>query len=171
MKNLDKKVFISDFFKKYCPNPKKGLDLDFFYLISSLTPMINVDILIKNANNETLLTWREDDYYGPGWHIPGGIIRFKEQMSSRIRKVAKSELGMRIDFNPKPIYIREVFNKKRDIRGHFISFLFLCNPLTSPIDKLKYSEDKKIQNGMWKWHKKSPKNLIKVHDEYKRFID
>lgn len=41
--------------------------------------MVNVDLLIKNvSSNETLLTWREDEYYGPGWHVPGGIVRFKE---------------------------------------------------------------------------------------------
>ena len=60
------------------PDSRAGLPDDIFYLVSRLTPMINVDLLIVNERNEKLLTWREDQFYGPGWHIPGGIIRFKE---------------------------------------------------------------------------------------------
>ena len=64
------------------PDSKLGLPDDIFYLVSRLTPMINVDLLIVNEQNEKLLTWREDQFYGPGWHIPGGIIRFKEDRKS-----------------------------------------------------------------------------------------
>jgi len=65
-------------------DPRQGLPEELFLFVSELTPMINVDLLIKNDRNETLLTWRADNFYGPGWHIPGGIIRFKESASSRI---------------------------------------------------------------------------------------
>ena len=42
-----------------------GLPDEIFYLVSRLTPLINVDLLIVNKNNEKLLTWREDKFYGP----------------------------------------------------------------------------------------------------------
>ena len=53
-----------------------------------LTPLVNVDLLIKDSGR-TLLTWRDDEFYGPGWHIPGGILGFKERALDRLAKVAE----------------------------------------------------------------------------------
>ena len=74
--------------KEIISDPRDGLPEEIFYIASSITPMLNVDILIKNKNKQTLLIWRDDKYYGPGWHIPGGIIRFKETFFSLVHKVS-----------------------------------------------------------------------------------
>ncbi|MEO1944761.1 MAG: NUDIX domain-containing protein, partial [Candidatus Thioglobus sp.] len=65
-------------------NPNSGLPEEVFLFTSRITPIVNVDLIIRNNNNETLLTWRGGDYYSPGWHIPGGIVRYKESMHERI---------------------------------------------------------------------------------------
>ena len=54
-----------------------------FELVSTLTPMINVDLLIKNEMGQTLFSWRDDIHSGKGWHLPGGIIRLKETLEER----------------------------------------------------------------------------------------
>ena len=97
-------------------NPTKGLPEDVFLLISQLTPMVNVELLINDKKKGTLLTWRDDDFYGPGWHLPGGIIRFKEEVLTRINKVAKSELGATVMLENSPIEVYEIMNNERDIR-------------------------------------------------------
>ena len=66
------------FLEKEVPNPSAGLPDELFYYISKTTPLVNVDLLIKDENGRILLAWREDPIAGIGWHIPGGIIRFKE---------------------------------------------------------------------------------------------
>ena len=46
-------INISDaikYLKKEVPNPTKGLPEDLFYYISSTTPIINVDLLLKDKN-------------------------------------------------------------------------------------------------------------------------
>jgi len=151
-------------------NPSKGLPEDIFLFVSRITPNINVDLLIKNKKKQTLLTWRDDSYYGPGWHIPGGIIRFKETIANRIKAVAKNELGARVKFKKEPLAVNEVIIPKRKNRGHFISLLYEC-ALTSPPDKnLKY--EKGIPKpGQWAWHSKCPKNIILVHKMYRKFIN
>ncbi len=73
--------------------------------------MINVDLLIKNKQGQTLLTWRQDRFYGPAWHIPGGIIRFKESIEDRIAKVAETELGCQVRFSAEPVNVRSMINK------------------------------------------------------------
>ena len=42
------------------------------------------------------MTWRDDKYSGKGWHLPGGIIRFREKINQRIANVGKTELNIKI---------------------------------------------------------------------------
>ena len=72
---------------------REGLPKEVFLFISKLTPIVNVDLLIQDERKRTLLTWRDDGFYAPGWHIPGGIIRFKESTATRIQAVGRQELG------------------------------------------------------------------------------
>ena len=75
-----------------------GLPDEVFYYISRTTPLVNVDLLIKDENGRTLLSWRNDRYAGKGWHVPGGIVRFKETLETRVQKVAEIEVGVNISF-------------------------------------------------------------------------
>ena len=131
--------------------------------------MVNVDLLIKNSQSETLLAWRDDAYYGPGWHVPGGIVRFKETVASRIAAVAASELGARVSFGKDPVAVNELMASGRDTRGHFISLLYECT-LTSSLDPDRESKSEMVKNGEWTWHKSCPENLISVHRVYRQFI-
>lgn len=149
---------------------RQGLPLEIFHLVSSLTPMINVDLLIRNERGQTLLTWRSDEFYGPGWHVPGGIIRFKESAAQRIAAVATGELGCSVEAASAPLLMREITHPHRDIRGHFISLLYACI-LTSPPDAaLKFCSGMP-KNGEWMWHDRSPQDLIPVHEAYRLWID
>lgn len=151
-------------------NAKDGLPMDVFYFVSQLTPLINVDLLVKNKSGQVLLTWRDDRFYGPAWHIPGGIIRFKEKIEDRIEKVAQLELGASVRFAPEPIHIRGLINSERDVRGHFISLLFLCE-LTSDLPQERACITNDPKPGEWAWHNGAPQNLLKVHEAFRRYID
>ena len=150
-------------------NAREGLPKDVFLLVSQLTPLVNVELLIKDEEKGTLLTWRHDDFYGPAWHLPGGIVRFKELASTRIKKVAKSELGVTISFDSEPIEVNEIMNKNRDIRGHFFSLLYSCK-LTSPLNKNSAFKEENPINGYWRWFKVCPDNLISQHETYRQKI-
>ena len=91
--------------------------------ISSRTPLINVDLLVVNEYGEVLLSWRDDEYCGTGWHIPGGIIRHGETMKERLEITAKTELGFIPMFEDAPCKITEIF-QKQEFRDHFISHMF-----------------------------------------------
>ena len=47
-------------------DPSQGLPEEIFQFVSSIVPMINVDLLIKNEKGQTLLIWREDEFFPPG---------------------------------------------------------------------------------------------------------
>ena len=67
-----------------------GIGKNLFESISRLTPAVSVELIIKSQDQKSnLLTWRDDELYGPGWHVPGGVVRFKETLSARVDKVLK----------------------------------------------------------------------------------
>lgn len=158
-----------DLLESFIKNPTEGLPEEIFLWVSRVTPMINVDLLIKNDKNETLLTWREDVYHGSGWHIPGGIIRYKETISDRIMAVAESELGAKVEFEDELLAINQVIQPFRRVRGHFISLLYRCKLLTMPTEKLNIEITGKIPLA-WAWHAECPQEIISAHEMYREFI-
>lgn len=156
------------FLDKQILNPSLGLPEEVFFFISRLTPLVNVDLLIKEENGRTLLAWRDDQFTGKGWYVPGGIIRFKETMKERLEKVAETEIGAKVEFEPNPIAVNEII-LKRETRGHFISFLFKGCLQSSFIPKNKGL--KETDAGYLKWHKSCPDNLLKTHKIYEAYIN
>jgi colanic acid biosynthesis protein WcaH len=151
------------------PNPSMGLPDELFYYVSRITPLVNVDLLIKDENGRTLLSWRNDQYAGTGWHVPGGIIRFRETLETRIEKVAETELGMStISFEPAPVALNQVITHDRDIRGHFISLLYRC--FVSSTFAPKNEGVAMGDRGYVMWHDHCPDNLLKFHEIYRKHI-
>ncbi len=151
-------------------DPRRGLPEDLFLFASRITPMVNVDLLIKDVEGQTLLTWRDDGYWKPGWHIPGGIVRYQEPIAERIRAVAWMELGARVAFEAVPLAIKEIIDRERRVRGHFISFLYQCSLTAGPDIGLQYRSGEPLPN-QWTWHATCPKNIIPVHEIYREYIE
>jgi colanic acid biosynthesis protein WcaH len=151
------------------PNPSEGLPNEVFYYVSRTTPLINVDLLIKDERGRTLLAWRDDPFCGSGWHIPGGIIRHKETIETRLQKVALHELGQSVDYDSQPIKMTEMIQHHMVDRSHFISLLFSCRL----IDGFEPSNQglSPTSPGYLKWHDRCPDDLIACHQvHYKDFI-
>ena len=149
--------------------PESGLPEAMFLLVSRVTPLVNVDLLIQDDQHGTVLTWRSDRFYGPGWHVLGGIVRYKETMSERIHQVARTELGASIEFERAPLLISEsILRDKRD-RAHFISFLYRCR-LTSALDATRKFSTHTPVSGHWCWHHRCPDNLISEQCGYATFL-
>jgi len=150
-------------------DPCAGLPDEVFRFASGITPLINVDLLIKDADGRTLLTWRDDGFGKPGWHIPGGIIRFKEPISARIREVARTELGAEVEFESSPLALHEIIHPERRVRGHFISLLYRCSLTSPPDEQLRYGSGA-VRPNQWKWHAACPDDMIAVHRIYGKYF-
>jgi len=150
-------------------DPCQGLPEDLFLFISRIIPMVNVDLLIQNPAGQSLLTWRDDGYEAPGWHLPGGILRFKEPIARRIQAVAATELGARVRFDQGPLAVNEIRHPTRKVRGHFISLLYRC-VLESPPEPGLQSTGSHPLPGQWAWHCGCPAELLAVHDIYRPYL-
>ena len=148
-----------------------GIGKYLFESISRLTPAVSVELIIKSRDQRSsLLTWRDDELYGPGWHVPGGVVRFKEKLTSRVQKVLKNEIGVSASKIEGPIGFHEIFNKKRDKRGHFICFVYKVILIEDPPFRTK-AQDGVITRGSWRWFTKCPDNLIENQHSLVKYID
>jgi len=158
-----------DYINNYIKNPCLGLPEQLFTLVSRLTPLVNVDLLIKDENKRILLSWRDDKYSGVGWHIPGGIVRFMEKLETRIKEVSKIEIKTEVKYNLIPLKVQEsIFYRDNFIRSHFIAFLYRCS-LSNKV-KLNNKGLKEGDVGYLKWHDSCPKNLIKCQKIYSKYF-
>lgn len=156
-------------------SPDKGLGEELFLFISSLVPIVNVDLLVYNPNGQFLLTRRNDPHCGTGWHVPGGCIRFKENIESRIRKVAKSELGLEdMTFEKDPIKVFEIFStEERNIanqneRAHFITLVYKCY---APDGYQPDNSGKTVEDvGYIQWFDKLSSDFLTIQDCYKEIL-
>lgn len=149
-------------------DPKRGLPDDVFYYVSRITPLVNVDLLVQDGRGRTLLSWRDDPYAGKGWHVPGGIIRFKETFAERVDKVAAHEIGAAVECDPAPLAVNEILNPLRDVRGHFISILYRCR-LTEGFEPQNQGRSRR-DAGFLEWHESCPDDLLSFQKIYSRFI-
>jgi colanic acid biosynthesis protein WcaH len=150
------------------PNKTVGLPDDIFFFISRTTPLVNVDLLVKDKIGRVLLAWRNDEYYGQGWYIPGGIVRFKESLEQRIQRTALGELGTEVSFDPIPVTIKQFIIPEWDNRAHFISFLYSCSVPEGfiPDNSMRKQNDA----GYIAWHDECPVEFMKIHDPYRMFL-
>ena len=137
-----------------------------FNYVSSITPLVNVELVIVCPSNSVILTWRDDGLYGPGWHLPGGVLRHKELLIDRIRLVASSECSIESFSSCSFLQINQVMNPNRDLRGHFISLVYGVT-----IDYIPSISQSDLRNGSMRLFSSPPDNLIKQHRRYKRLIE
>lgn len=119
-----------------------------FLEMSSKLPLINVDLLIVNEFGEILLSWRDDEYCGTGWHIPGGIIRHGETIQTRLKLTAEREIGFVPDFDSTPCKITEIF-LNQGYRDHFISHLFKARCKKEDVNAVGVNEKHNVGDLCW----------------------
>lgn len=97
-------------------------EYDFIY---SRVPRVTVDLLIKNREDQILLTQRTIEPYINHWHLPGGRIKFRESVGDAIKRIAKTELGIELKFVGKIVGICEYPDEyQHDQPRHSISIVY-----------------------------------------------
>jgi ADP-ribose pyrophosphatase YjhB (NUDIX family) len=159
----------SEWMSVACPDARSGMPQPLFLAVSRLTPLVNVDLLITDPGGRLLMTWRADDFYGPGWHVPGGIVRFKEPAARRIAEVARSELSVEVQAAFEPWRVLELTSIERDVRGHFITLAYPCRLLTD-LPEDRRALETKPQPGQWAWFAHLPDQTIRQHRVYESWF-
>lgn len=138
----------------YIDDPTKGLPEDVFLFLSEISPLPNVDLLVRDNSGRILFAWRNDPWWGNAWHVPGGIIRLKETFDERIQKTAQAELGTIVSYNKEPIEIHQIID---------------CRvPEDYVIDNGNLTDH---DTGFLAWHDHYPEKMLRCHTFYRKYFD
>ena len=159
------------------PHPDR-LPLELFLLVSRLVPLFTVDLWIERHDRAVLLTWREDEFFGRGWHVPGSALRLGDSTQYRLQECAREELGAEIKADTLPFDLMEEIQprlrdgddpKARD-RAHNVSAAYRCRLLTPPDPARAYHPYAGLppEPGQWAWHPRCPDELLPVHRCYEK---
>ena len=147
---------------------RNGLPEEVFLAVSSLVPIANVDLMVIDEEKGILLSWRDDEYFGRGWHLVGGCIRFKETMLERLQKTALAELGTCVEVKEEPLAVRDVILGRNSanpkIRAHHLAVLYECHLPTGFI--VADSHMRKCESGSLRWFHQIPADILPVHEVY-----
>lgn len=58
------------------------------------TPLISIDLIVKNAANEVLLGLRRNEPAADYWFVPGGRVLKNETLDAAFSRISQAELGI-----------------------------------------------------------------------------
>jgi colanic acid biosynthesis protein WcaH len=73
------------------------LDQETFKTIIATTPLVSIDLLVRNANNQILVGKRVNRPAQGYWFVPGGRILKNERLSEAFSRLTEAELGLKLD--------------------------------------------------------------------------
>ncbi len=92
------------------PEVNAYLDNDTFAKVIDATPLISIDLVVRNANGQILLGLRTNRPAQGFWFVPGGRIYKNESIESAFKRLTKAELGVEISIaNAKYLGLYEHF--------------------------------------------------------------
>ncbi len=90
------------------------------------TPLLTVDGLIINDNDEFILIKRKNPPFKYKWALPGGFVEYGETVEGALFREIKEETGLTI----KILSIIGIFSKpNRDPRGHTVTIAYLTKAI------------------------------------------
>ena len=141
--------------------PGAELPWPLFRFINEVVATVNIDLLVQDDVHGVLLAWR-DDPFGKGWHVPGSIIRHREEISHRIQACARDEFGCDLTVADRATAVVQIF----DDRGHSVSLCYRAM-LREPLGRRLVNATDQLEAGDLCWFRITPSNLYPSHRVYR----
>ena len=148
---------------------KKLSKLKFISLVKN-GPLVAIDIIVVNKENNILLGYRNNQPAMNTWFVPGGCVRKNETFEKAFKRITYDEIRLNFNFKKaKLLGIYEHFYENNFINKNFgTHYVVLAYKIIINKEKydLQYDQHKK-----YKWF--SQKNILtnnKVHKNTKNYI-
>jgi len=70
------------------------LNKDEFALVVRNTPLVSIDVIIRNPDQCVLVGLRTNEPAKGKWFVPGGVIRKHERLADAFARIVKAEIGL-----------------------------------------------------------------------------
>jgi len=126
-------------------------DTDFLNVIN-LTPLVAIDLLIKNSNGDILLGKRNNRPAMGYWFVPGGRILKNETFDVAFERIVKNELNQQIAWDTAKFFgcfqhlYPDNFLNSENISTHYVVLSYEIN-----LDTKQYNADLSEQHTEQAW--------------------
>ena len=116
------------------------LPQDIFEVVIRSTPLVSIDIILKNTIGEVLLGKRNNRPAKGNWFVPGGRVLKDEPLDVAFKRLIQNELALK----------EEVSSKFRGVYQHFYDDNFLGNNFATHYVVLAYEVNFNDEpRGLW----------------------
>ena len=126
------------------------LSKETFIQIVKYTPLISIDLIIKNQNGDILLGLRKNEPARGNWFVPGGRIRKNEYIADAFSRISDTELGIELKLSSakflgvyEHLYSQN-FAQVPDISTHYVVLAYE-QFLNSELNDFPLSQHKEFQ--------------------------
>ena len=70
------------------------LNKDEFALVVRNTPLVSIDVIIRNPDQCVLVGLRTNEPAKGKWFVPGGVVRKYERLADAFARIVKAEIGL-----------------------------------------------------------------------------
>ncbi|WP_426370159.1 GDP-mannose mannosyl hydrolase [Pseudocolwellia sp. HL-MZ7] len=127
------------------------LDKETFSTVIESTPLVSIDLVVKNKHGQALLGERLNKPAKGNWFVPGGRILKDESMADAFKRLTKEELGQAFSINQAELlgpfdhfYSDNVFGD--EFSTHYVAIAYVLT-LDTELEKLPLD----VQHGSYKW--------------------
>jgi colanic acid biosynthesis protein WcaH len=96
-------------------------------------PLVSIDLIVKNNSNEFLVGLRKNEPAKDYWFVPGGRILKNERISQALERIAKEELGIKINYEQTEFlgvfehFYTSNFAQKEGFTTHYVALAHRIN--------------------------------------------
>lgn len=146
------------------------LSLETFKTVVDSAPLVSIDLIILNKNDEVLLGKRTNKPAKGFYFTVGGRVFKNESMQIAANRILKDELGLDLQIIKEFIGIYEHFYVDSifpNISTHYVNMAYKIK-----LDEMNLNSLFKTQHSKYKWVSIKNINLKKnVHDNVKAYFD
>lgn len=108
------------------------LDNERFLQIIEATPLVSIDLVVRNEKGEALLGKRVNRPAQGCWFVPGGRIRKNERINDAFERISEFELGVRLKKGAARLLgaydhiYEDNFTGESGINTHYVVLAFSC---------------------------------------------
>ncbi len=98
------------------------------------TPLVAVDLVVRNAQDEVLLGWRTNEPARGTWFVPGGRICKNEPIARAFERISNNELGTELALadasflGPHEHFYSQNFAQAPEIDTHYVVLAYTIRP-------------------------------------------